>query len=43
MMYRFLEEKNIASGTANDAMRIDFQVKLELLRIINGDGELHCK
>ena len=42
-MYRFLEEKKSASGTVNYAMRTDYQLKLKLPRIINGDDKLHGK
>ena len=43
VMYRFLEEKKSASGTVNYAMRTDYQLKLKLPRIINGDDKLHGK
>ena len=39
----FSRGKRSASGTVNYAMRTDFQVKLELPRIINGDDKLHGK
>ena len=39
----FSRGKKIASGSVNYAMRTDLQVKLELLRIINGGDKLHCK
>ena len=38
----FSRGKKIASGSVNYAMRTDLQVKLELLRIINGGDKLHC-
>ena len=39
----FSRGKKSASGTVNYAMRIDFQVKLELPRITNGDDKFHGK
>ena len=36
-------ENKSASGTVKYTMRTDFQVKLELPRIINGDDKLHGK
>ena len=39
----FSRGKKSASGTVNNMMRTDFQVKLELPRIINGDDKLHGK
>ena len=38
----FSREKKSASGTINYVMRTDFQVKLELPRIINGDDKFRC-
>ena len=38
----FSRGKRSASGTVN-TVKTDFQVKLELPRIINGDGKLHGK
>ena len=35
--------KKSASGTVNYTMQTDFQVNLELPRIINGDDKLHGK
>ena len=39
----FSRGKKSASGTVNYAMRTDFQVKLELPRIINEDDKLYGK
>ena len=39
----FSRGKRSASGTVNYAMRTDFQVKLELPRIINGDDKFRGK
>ena len=39
----FSRGKKSASGTINYAMRTDFQGKLYLPRIINGDDKLHGK
>ena len=39
----FPRGKKSASGTVNYAVRTDFQVKLELPRIINGNDKLHGK
>ena len=39
----FSRGKKSTSGTVNYAMRADFQEKLELQRIINGDEKLHGK
>ena len=39
----FSRGKKSATGTVNNVMRTDFQVKLELPRIINGDDKLHGK
>ena len=39
----FSRGKKSVLGTVNYAIRTDFQVKLELPRMINGDGKLHGK
>ena len=39
----FSSGKKGASGTVNYAIRTDFQVKLELARILNGDDKLPGK
>ena len=39
----FSRGKKSASGTVNYAMRTDYQLKLKLPRIINGDDKLRGK